>query len=82
MELESIAIRYRIQDQIDNTKGLFSAGFKVMGQGFNIGIANVEKAGASGIMDVDRIWYPFDRASGDLAAPYESGVPLTLLLNQ
>ena len=84
-QLQSIRLRYRIQDLHNDDKTRFTLGFKVLGTGAKISLQTIDRAGSEGIVDLCTVW--LDRglaasASGDPKAAYETAVPPVTLFCQ
>jgi hypothetical protein len=80
--LESIRLRYRIQDA-QNADSSFKLGFKIAGQGLGITLKSVDQAGSEGIVDLATVWIADDLKLLPLSAEaYEKAVPQVALFCQ
>jgi len=55
-KLESIRMRYRLQDLSNDDSDGFSLGFKIFGTGVGIKLKNVDQSGSEGIVDLHTEW--------------------------
>jgi len=78
--INSFRIRLRMAD-VENNDSSFQLGFKIAGQELNVKLNRVDRAGASGVIDLATFWYPRELREGGPAA-YEQGVPKVALFDQ
>jgi hypothetical protein len=80
--LESIRLRYRKKDFVDDGKSLFKLGMTIAGSGAAIELRSVDEAGSDAIIDLATVWFHADliSATGDVA--YERAVPAAILFAQ
>ena len=86
-KLESIRMRWRIQDMADSSKNLFKLGISVLNQGGNITLKRIDEAGSEGIVDLCTVFFgdlkevPKESLdySRDRSNALESAVPPTVL---
>jgi len=79
-DLQSIRLRFRLSEQNDNSKCLFSLGFKYIAE-VGISLQKVDKAGAEGIFDITTWWSDSQWRQNETQS-YEKGVPPVALLHQ
>lgn len=75
--LESIAIRYHLQEKTDDGRS-FSPGISVLGTGAGICLKKIEESGSAAVIEIFRLWFHPDLvniAKHNPAGTYESAVP-------
>jgi hypothetical protein len=83
--LESIKLRYRIQDTHDYSTSLFKLGINVTGVGGSIALKKVHKAGSEGIVDLMSVWLQKGKiVDGSIESDdiYDKAVPPVVLFCQ
>ena len=83
-QLESIKLRYRIQDTHDYSTNLFKLGVNATGVGGSIALKKIHKAGSEGIVDLLSVWIggKVVADSKESAEMYERAVPPVVLFCQ
>jgi hypothetical protein len=83
-QLESIKLRYRIQDTHDYSTNLFKLGANATGVGGSIALKKIHKAGSEGIVDLLSVWIggKVVADSKESAEMYEKAVPPVVLFCQ
>lgn len=83
--LQSIALRYRIQDHQSNASNPFPLGFTIMGQGISVALKQIDESGSSGMVDLAKVWFDASLARTHAqtpAAAYEPAVPAVALFTR
>jgi hypothetical protein len=83
--LQSMRLRFRIQDVKSDDKDRFPIGFTVAGTGAKVTLKEIERAGSEGIVDLATAWYRDGKIQPPKHHPqddYETGVPPVILLCQ
>jgi hypothetical protein len=72
-KLESIRMRWRIQDMADSSSNLFKLGISVFNQGGKIQLKNIDEAGSEGIVDLCTVFFNDFRDVPEDATDYQPG---------
>lgn len=81
LQLESIRMRLRLSDHMDNSKNIFRLGLYLFGSGAGVSVDKVEQAGNEGILDFYTHWFlQQDQNIGRLHQNYRDSVPPVILL--
>lgn len=82
--LQSLRLRWRIQDQSNRDADAFSLGFKIVGQEARLRLARVDRASSEGIADLAVVWLKAGKPlpSVSTARAFNDGVPAVTLFCQ
>lgn len=72
-KLESIRMRWRIQDLLDDGSDLFKLGVKVFGNGVKINLKKVDQGGSEGIVDICMVFFGDLREVAEESNDYNPG---------